>query len=58
MRKKHLIDQLNWANARIAALEDIICPAHKHEWFADYAEECYVCVKCKKVRWMDFYESN
>lgn len=54
MRKKDLLDALQKARARIAALEDIICPAHKHEWFADYERECYVCVKCKKVRWMDY----
>lgn len=54
MRKKYLIENLHRAEARIKELEEIICPAHQHEWFEDYQEECYICTKCKKVRWMDW----
>lgn len=54
MRKKHLIENLHRAEARIKELEEIICPAHQHQWFEDYQEECYICTKCKKVRWMDW----
>lgn len=53
MRKKHFIEALQRANARIEALENILCPARQHDWFEDHVEECYVCRKCLKVRWMD-----
>ncbi len=53
MRKKDLIEALRAARHRIEHLEDIICPAHKHEWFEDYVEEMYVCKKCRKVVIMD-----
>ena len=45
MRKKHLIENLHRAEARIKELEEIICPAHQHQWFEDYQEECYICTK-------------
>lgn len=56
MRKKDLMRNLEAAQARIEALEDIICPAHQHEWFTDYEEECRVCRRCRKVRWLESYE--
>ena len=43
MRKKDLIRNLEIARARIEALEDIICPAHQHEWFPDYEAEPNLC---------------
>ena len=52
MRKKELIEALSAARHRIEQLEDLICPAHKHEWFEDYVEEMYVCKKCRKVVFM------
>ena len=52
-RKKQLIYELQCANARIAALEGIICPANIHDWFEDYTDECYICRRCGKMRWMD-----
>lgn len=54
MRKKDLIRNLDIANARIAALEDIICPARQHEWIDDYQDECRICRKCRKVVWLDY----
>lgn len=56
MRKKHLIESLRRAQARIEALEDIICPAHQHQWFTDYQDECRICVKCRKVVLLESYE--
>lgn len=56
MRKKLLIENLLKAQMRIAALEDIICPAHKHQWFVDYEEECRICTKCRKVVYLETYE--
>lgn len=56
MRKKDLMRNLEIAQARIEALEDIICPAHQHEWFTDYEEECRICRRCRKVRWLESYE--
>lgn len=53
MRKKDLIKSLSAARHRIEQLEDIICPAHQHKWFNDYAEEMRVCVKCRKVVFTD-----
>ena len=53
VRKKYLIKALNAAKGRIEQLEDLICPAHQHEWFKDYVEEMYVCKKCRKVVFMD-----
>lgn len=53
MRKKYLNELLTKAQARIETLEDIICPAQQHKWFADYEQECYICTRCRKVRWMD-----
>lgn len=52
MIKKDLIRNLAIANARIEALEDLICPAHQHDWFEDYENECRICRKCRKVVWM------
>lgn len=54
MRKKDLLNALQKARARIDVLENIICPAHQHDWFEDYVEECYICRKCLKVRWNDY----
>lgn len=51
MRKKDLLVALQRARARIDALENIICPAHQHEWLEDHMDECYICRKCLKVRW-------
>lgn len=56
MRKKDLTRNLEIARARIEALEDIICPAHQHEWFTDYEEECRICRRCRKVIWLESYE--
>lgn len=56
MRKKDLIHNLTIAQQRIEALEEILCPARQHAWIPNYEEECYVCKRCKKVRWMECYE--
>lgn len=56
MRKKDLMRNLEIAQARIKALEDIICPAHQHEWFTSYEEECRICRRCRKVIWLESYE--
>lgn len=53
MRKKELIAALHMARDRISRLEDLICPAHQHKWYADHMQEVYVCVKCRKVVVMD-----
>lgn len=49
MRKKDLIRNLDIANARIAALEDLICPARQHKWYENYEDEYRICLKCRKV---------
>lgn len=56
-RKKVLIRELQCANQRIAVLEGILCPAQQHNWYADYVDECYICRRCGKVRWMDYENS-
>lgn len=56
MRKKDLIHNLAIAQQRIEALEEMLCPARQHCWIPNYEEECYVCKRCKKVRWMEDYE--
>ena len=53
-RKKTLLYELQRANQRIAVLEGIICPMNIHQWYEDYVEECYICRKCGKVRWMEY----
>ena len=52
-RKKTLLYELQRANQRIAVLEGILCPMNIHQWYEDYVEECYICRKCGKVRWME-----
>lgn len=62
MRKKYLIESLRKAQARIEALENILCPAEQHD-YAVASEEMhiidgygtiiysrrYVCKRCLKA---------
>lgn len=56
MRKKQLLADLQCARARIAVLEGILCPLQRHAWEYDHLDECYICKRCGKVRWVDYEE--
>lgn len=49
MTKKELMQKLQEANKRIEMLENVICPAHMHDWHDDYVERVSVCKKCFKL---------
>ena len=56
MRKKELKKALIVAEKRIVELETILCPAEQHQWVKSYEDECYICKRCGKVRYLDTWE--